>query len=145
METYSINGKEYTQQSLVWGQVKQLRVLMEKVTWPGDLNPISFVDLLGEYFPEFAAIVLRESGKSLKDKNIEKLIEEFSEELSLDVSVKIVNDFFVCNPIDSLFSGLSGLLKKMNESLDQTNMMMLIPSTKSVSSLPEEISPNSTQ
>jgi len=136
MFSYEIEGEKFIQKSLVWGQVKQLKELFQNVRIKSDFSEYDMIDLLGEHLPTFCAIVLRKEGQELKDKNLEELGNLFSEILDVTTSVKVVEDFFVCNPIDSILKSLSGMIQSVGLTLKNS---MEIQSSTSVQSLPEVI------
>jgi hypothetical protein len=109
MYEYEIGGKKYIQKPLVWGQVKQMRVIVSRIKFGSDFEPAGMMDLLGDNVPSFCAIVLREEGQNLVDKNLEALTSEFEEKLDVGTSIKVLEDFFVCNPIDLISKSLLGV------------------------------------
>lgn len=142
MIEYQINNKKYIQKPMVWGQVKQFQTLLKDVIWPTEFTIVTFLDVFSDQLPLFAAIVLTEEGKSLKDKNVDLLKIEFDEFLDIGTSIKMVEDFFVCNPIDSILKSLSGMMQKIREALP----MKQLPTQSNISavSLQEETSQNET-
>ncbi len=147
MFSYEIEGEKFIQKSLVWGQVKQLKELFQNVRIKSDFSEYDMIDLLGEHLPTFCAIVLRKEGQELKDKNLEELGNLFSEILDVTTSVKVVEDFLVCNPIDSISKSLSGLgqmakglmpMRPVNSVVQETPLTQpSVPSQEEI--LPSEI------
>ena len=110
METakYTINGKVYFQRPLVVGQIEQLGEFLEGLSWSeGNLGTAGIIKLLGNKLPCAVAIVLREEGKLLKDKDLERLEEEFREHLEHQTALKVVSDFLEFNPPNSMPDALN--------------------------------------
>lgn len=110
METakYTINGKVYFQRPLVVGQIEQLGEFLEGLSWPtGNLGAAGIVKLLGNKLARAIAIVLREEGRLLRDKDIEALEAEFKEHLEHQTALKVVNDFLEFNPPSSVPDALN--------------------------------------
>jgi len=106
---YIINGKEYVQKKLVLMQWNQLLKVIEGVSFTLDSSPTSMVYQLGERVPEALAIVLCETNISIREKNIESVKEDM-ELADIDIAVKVIEDFFGCNPIVSLLEKFQGLM-----------------------------------
>jgi hypothetical protein len=143
MFEYEINGKKYIQKPLVWGQVRQFQSLLKEVVWPTEFTIVTFMEVFSDQLPQFAAIIVSEEGKLLKEKNIDGLTVEFEEFLDIGTSVKMVEDFFDCNPIDSILKSLSGMMRKVVEALPKKSVE--IQSNISAVSLQEEILQNEIQ
>lgn len=115
---YEFGGKRYVQTKMVWGQVKQLNALIKGIQFPTTgLSPAGLIDLLGEKVPLAVAILVYEEGTSLKDKDLDALVAQFEFELPFDTVIKVIEDFFVLNPIISVIEklkvGIQALQKQM--------------------------------
>ena len=119
-KTYTIGGKKYTQKPLVWGQIKQLKDLMKGVEFPADVNVMSTIDALEDTLPKVVAIVLREDGKTLKQKDVDALAASCDEHLELETIVDIVEDFFLCNRTTLLFEKLKKVFGDLMPKVDLT-------------------------
>lgn len=98
---YAINGNIYTQKPLVLGQVMPLIKLLEgKVI--NDVSPLALVTVLGETLPRCMAIILIPEGASVRDRDLDALEAEFSDNMDLDTAMQVASDFFLCNPLSSL-------------------------------------------
>jgi len=138
MFKYEIGGKTYIQKPLVLGQIRQLIGHLKGLEIkPGSSGNIIFE--LGDQLPVALAIVLVEEGKSPKRETEE--IVQFSEELEYlidgDTTLRVVEDFFVCNPTFSILERI-GRLKKFMTAKNPTG------SKNPSSSSPEETSPKET-
>lgn len=116
---YDIGGKKFTQRKLVLGQVRQLIRLLPEIVIRAGATPLSILVGLDEKTSQALAIVLREEGSELKDKNVEALAAFLDENCDLDVAGRVIDDFFVLNPLSSLQArlekmtqGLAGFTKK---------------------------------
>lgn len=141
---YTIAGKNYTQKPLVFGQLRQLEAVVSGLGLSADMNINDLVRKLisGGALGKAIAIVLTPEGIKLKDKKIDALIEEIEFDLELDTTVKVIEDFFTCNPIHSLTEkiGQAGerIKAKAAEQMKSTTPTALSPS------LPQETSPRET-
>lgn len=148
---YELNGKKYIQRAIVPGQAKQLFAVMQSIIIPGSADNIAFVVALGDKLPVVAACVLRADAGNipwLKVDNslgIPRLVEdadsfsafafEIGQHLSIETAVKVVSDFFDCNPTALLLERLTGIENKIASLIKPIGSK-----TSSVSSAPE-ISP----
>ena len=119
---YEIGDTKFTQQPLVWGQIKQLKNLLSGTKFTGDLNVMSIIDVLEDKLPAAVAIVLREEGKSPKEKDTEALANGFEDVLELETTVNVINDFFLCNRIGSLFQKLKTVFGNLLPEIDLTSL-----------------------
>lgn len=138
--TYDIGGKTYTQKALVLGQVKQLTKIVTGLEFSEDVDILSIIEMLGDKLPLAFAIILTEEGKSLKDKDLEACASELEFTVDVNVSIQVIEDFFVCNPTGLVFKkiteGIKSLLGKAEvqeekleviEEKDQTDGTGLMP------------------
>lgn len=139
--SYTIGDKTYCQNKLVLGQVRQIVKLLEGVEIKKDADSLALIKMLDDKLPDALAIVLTESGTSLKNKDIKALAEELEFSVDLDMAVQVIEDFFSCNPIASLIEKLTGTLSKIQP---VGNIPTPTGFLKSSSFLPEETSQNET-
>ena len=116
---YEFGGKTYIQEMLVWGQVRQLASILKGIKFEGQMTVGVVIDILGDTLPSAIAIVLTEEGTSLKDKDFESMAKDFEFSLPIDVAVKVIEDFFICNPTVSLLEKLKGMMEKLQGSLNE--------------------------
>ncbi|OGP65792.1 MAG: hypothetical protein A3K22_00970 [Deltaproteobacteria bacterium RBG_16_42_7] len=136
---YKIGGKTYTQKPLVLGQMRQLMSLLQGIVLPPDkINTFGVIFLLGNKLPAAIAIVLIPEGTNLKDKDVNVLAKEIEFEISPEQTIEVINDFFTCNPLASLFKNISEMAEKITAQMQETLL------NKSASSSPAEMSPNET-
>jgi len=111
---YVIEDKTYIQKSLVLGQIKQLTKLLKGIAWPQQLDVVAIIEAITEVLPDALAIVLIEKGKDsakeLKNKDLVTMKEEFEFSVSSELIINIVNDFLSCNPINSMWSLMRGVI-----------------------------------
>jgi hypothetical protein len=137
---YEINGKTYVLKKLVLGQMRQLIEVLKTIRIPAGAGTAGLIAALGDNLPLALAVVLTEEGKAIKDKDLEKLAEEFNEfNLEVETAIQVIDDFFVLNPIASLWEKIQGLLEGI------TKGMKGIGSTNSSSPSAEAISPSATE
>jgi len=117
--TYKIGEKEYTQRQLVWGQVRQLALLLKDVSIGDDLSEASLISSIGDRIHKALAIVLTEKGASVKDKDLVVCATELEFNIDLDMIMRVIEDFFVCNPIISILEKLSGAVKALREKVTE--------------------------
>jgi len=127
---YEVEGKRYVQKKLVLGQIAQLMDLLKETTIPamfsladdaGDMklsfNAGAVAALLGERLPRAVAIVLTEEKVPLPEKDLERLTGEVRWAFDSEITMRVVEDFFTCNPIVSLLERYVGMMKNMRESI----------------------------
>jgi hypothetical protein len=141
---YEIGGKKYTQGALVLGQLEQLLPIAEGVTVQGDSEALEVIRLLGDKISTAIAIVLRADKEHLKDKNVEELAETLKFEMEMDVAFKVVEDFFLCNPIASLLDKLADMMDNVTESLEMDGSENLSQSSQKETSPSESKSSGDT-
>ena len=139
---YEIGGRKFVQKALVLGQVKLLISTIRGVALPRDATPASLVIALGDKVADVLAIVLSEEGIPLKNKKLRDVQDLIEENLSIEQSIGMVEDFFDCNPIASISEAMIGLAKKVEQVM--TAKVSKEPSTESVSPLVEETLPSET-
>jgi len=105
--TYTIGGKTYVQRPLVLGQWRQLIPLLAGIALPANPGVEDLLFALGESIERIAAVVLTEEGASPKDKDIAALAAELEYSLTPHTAIRIADDFFVCNPLQSVFEELT--------------------------------------
>ena len=135
---YEIGGVIYTQRPLVLGQIRQLMNLMKGIIIPHDIDTMGLVSLRGDKLPQAVAIVITPEGMSLKDKDVKALTDEIEFEISPEMSMQVVEDFFTGNPIVSLLEKLNIAVGKIGEKMKETGLK------SSSAPLPEETSPKET-
>jgi len=139
---YEIGGRKFVQKALVLGQVKQLISVIRGTVIPSVISSQSLVIALGDKVSEVLAIVLSEEGVSLKNKKTKEVQELLEENLSIEGSIKMVEDFFDCNPIASISGAMIGLSEKVQKAMTKTELKT--PSTESVLPSVEETLPKET-
>jgi len=133
MRQYKIGDKIYIQRPLVIGQVKQLLAELQGIVIPSNVDVIDLVAAIGDRLPDALAVILTPSGMSPKDKDLKKLSEELAFSLEIEQAMEVVEDFFVLNPISSLFG-------RLNQAIEKIQAQFLMSSTTLSASSPEEIS-----
>ena len=114
MPEYDIGGKKYIQRPLVLGQMLQISEVLKGVkTLP--VNPAEALRALGDKMPKALAIVLTEEGQSIKDKDLEAISKEISFSIDMDTMFKVIEDFFVCNPISLNLDKFTGAMQRISE------------------------------
>ena len=165
---YKIGDKMYYQKPLVLGQIKQLEEFLKDFIIPGNFSVTTLMSMLGNKFPYALAVVLIEEGKSLSDRfrlsnsplagvgNFGyEPIPEIMNQIALDIainnnletSVKVIEDFFVCNPTASIFQKLSGIISALGINQHCPPLEVVGGGTglmNSASSSPAETSPGET-
>ena len=114
MKLYKINDKEFYQDKLKLGQIKQLLPYLDKIVGAFDKEDMNLIDLvtkLSDDISQILAVILIEKGTNLRDKNIEDLSAFLDENLDLDGTLEIVADFFDITPIGSLIEKIGRIFK----------------------------------
>lgn len=107
---YEFGGKVYTQEKLVWGQVRQIASALKGVSFTGEMSVAGLIDMVGDKLSSVLAIVLTEEGTSIKDKDLTVLAEEIEASIPIDMLMQVVEDFFICNPMALVLEKLTGLV-----------------------------------
>lgn len=138
-KSYRIGDKIYIQRPLVLGQMKQIREVLNGLTFPARFTVPNIIEALEDRLPLALAVVLTPEGQPVKGKDIPALADELEGVLELETAIEVVEDFFICNPVASLSTKLAGMA-------DRLRGMMTGPtgSNSSSSSSPTETSPNAT-
>jgi len=129
MYKYEIGSKVYEQKALVWGQVQQLTNLLTGLAFSSDMTPVEMVGIIGDKMPVALAIVLTEQGKSPRGKNLTELAEELAFDTSVEMVVKIIEDFFDCNPTALYLEKISKLVGNVTKQVNQEITLPESPSS----------------
>jgi len=117
---YEIGGKKYTQNPLVLGQVGQLMRIVEGMVIPSGVDTLGLISALGDKLPLAIAIVLTPEGVTLKDKDIHALASELEFEMPPEMAIQVIEDFFTCNPIQSLLERIGSMAGKIAGKIQTT-------------------------
>jgi hypothetical protein len=128
---YTLNGKTYVQRALVLGQIRQLAAVLNSLIFPPDLSALQILVVIGDQLPAAAACVLRDENGSIPWIRTEMIgnnpviscdperfsahVLEIADVLTAEAAVKVIEDFFGCNPIASLWEKLSGIEQKLRQ------------------------------
>lgn len=115
---YTIGEKTYVMKPLVMGQINQLINLLKEIDFPEELNVMSIVMALGDKLPKAIAIILHEPDVALKNKNIEVLGGDLAFELSPELTMEIVENFFDCTPVSSLLEKMAKTIESVVEKVN---------------------------
>ena len=133
---YEIGGKEFEIKPLVLGQVRQIAELFEDTNlvelFSQDID--SFLKIVGKKLPRFLAIVLREKGKPLKDKDLEELTSLIEEEVDITTALRMVRDFFGVNDIRSLIEEVTQTVNQTQEQSTGTGLRSSSSSSQTATS-----------
>lgn len=142
VKSYTIGDHAFEQRKLVWGQELQIRELFR------DLNQgltdqqqgIDLLQVLEPVLPRFCAIVLREPGKLLREKDLADLTAYLEETIDTATAAAVVNDFLACTPLAETLEAMTSLVTAIG------GMIVTRPSSSSAASaaLAEETSPAGT-
>lgn len=107
---YEIGDRSFEQRRLVFAQTLQIKEVFGELI--GQLrdnkeNLGGLTAVLGDQIPRFAAIVLREKGSSLKEKDLDLLTGFLVEEMDAEAAAGIVEDFLALTPISSDLTALT--------------------------------------
>jgi hypothetical protein len=110
--SYEIGGNKFTQKALVLGQISQLLEVLKGLALPADMSPLGLVAALGGRLPKALAVVLNPDGVAIKDKDLAVLGEHIAFEMEADLAIRVIDDFFDCNPLSSTLARLTDLVKR---------------------------------
>lgn len=146
--SYEIGGKKYTQGKLVLGQIEQLIPLLDGLSFSADPQPLEIVRSLGGRISTAISIALKADGQELRDKDVEEQAKDLKFSMSLPTTLKIVKDFFLCNPIGSLLEELTTAMEEIAQMVPEEiaeTAPAVDGSEKSSQSSQKETSPNETE
>ena len=122
-KVYEIGGRKFVQRKLVWGQAKQIIKEIEDIELPSEFTPKDVLKVLESRLPKLISIVLIPEGESVRTKKNEEMLEFFEWEMSLEQTIKVIEDFFVCNPIplwlDKVGAGMSKMTNDFGKSSEK--------------------------
>lgn len=138
--TYTIDGITYEQRPLVIGQVEQLASIIIGTSFPAGGGPLEIIEALGqERLMRACAVVLREQGKApWWQKDLDALAEAFAWTMDVETSIRIVTDFFDCNPLSLLFDALKNMSAAVMKAAERVTASPASSSSSPVETLPEE-------
>ena len=110
---YEIGSTIYIQKRMTLGQVKMLNKLFAEIAIPPDFTAINLFTAFSGKLSEFMGVVLCKKGTPLKDRVYATIVEEMDDFADLDIGFKVVQDFFVCNPIASYFDQMMTAFQKL--------------------------------
>lgn len=113
-KTYDINGKKYTQQPLVIGQVARLLTELKGVAIT-DISPLGLIAALGEKLPGLFACVLVPAGVAPQDVEIDTLADELAYSVDTETALEVLADFLSMADLASLFARLTTMLAQANQ------------------------------
>jgi len=117
MYKYEIAGKVYIQNPLVLGQIRQLMHLLEGLKIPREIDTLGLIAILGGKISQAIAIVITLEGTSPKEKDISVFASEIEFELSPDITMQVIEDFFDCNPIPLILERLGKIAEAITKKM----------------------------
>lgn len=157
---YKIGDKTYSMKQITPGQIKQLEGFIREFVIAGEITPATIMSILGNNLPYALAIVLVEEGKTLADRfrltpgerfgyepdagKMNAIALEIATSIDLGTELQVIEDFFVCNPLDSYTRRLGGLMGKVTQNLPHTGLTNSAPSSPEATSPGETISSGDT-
>lgn len=142
-KVYEIGGRKFVQRKVVWGQAKQIIKEIEGVELPSEFTPKDVLKVLESRLPRLVSIVLIPEGESARTKKNDEMLEFFEWEMSLEQTMEIIEDFFVCNPIPSWLDKVGAGMSKMTSDFGKSSEKET-GSTETLQSLQEVTSQNAT-
>jgi len=80
-----------------------------------------------------------EDGVPLKKKNLTEVQELLEENLSIEQTIKVIEDFFDCNPIVSISGAMIGLSEKVQKTMTQATTLTASALPSQEETLPKEM------
>jgi len=113
--TYKIGGRVYVQRPLVLLQIEQLVEFVNSEMFKGYqvTSAVGIVRCLGDKLAQILAIVLTPREVSVEDKDLAGIAAHLRAHVDIETAIKVVNDFLSCNPINSVFDRLTGIMAKL--------------------------------
>jgi hypothetical protein len=114
---YEIGGVVYEQKRLVLGQINQLIGLLKEVNIPKESTAMNLVTALGDKLSLAIAIVLHKPDVKLRDKDIKEIASDIEFEMSPELALEVIEDFFDLTPISSLLEKVGKTVEKVAEKM----------------------------
>ncbi len=133
MRQYKIGDKIYIQRPLVIGQVRQLLSVLEGIQIPSDVDVMGLVATLGDRLPDALAVILTPVGTHPKEKDLKAISDEIAFSLELETAMKVIEDFFVLNPISSLFERMGKMVEAIQAQFQTQSMNSFVSSQEETS------------
>lgn len=114
---YEIGGITYFQAPLKLGQINQLIGLLKEVNIPAEATAMNLITALGDKLSLAIAIVLHKPEVKLKDKDIKEVADEIEFEMSPELALEVIEDFFDLTPISSLLEKVGKTVEKVAEKM----------------------------
>lgn len=141
---YRIGGVVMEQRPLVLGQIRQLMEVLKGATIPAEAGAMELLAILGDRLPRALAVVLCPEGQQVLDKNLDELAGWLEFAMDADAAIRVVEDFFVCNPVVSLLDRLTGATGKLAAATAREEARPETGSSDSALSSPTATSPEET-
>lgn len=148
VKTYEIGGKKYEQRELVLAECRLFRRELQGLELPAATDVMGWVKEVvaaleeSDRLDRVLAILLTEQGGSRRDKDLAALAAELVATITPQQIARVITDFFVCNPVNSILDLLTGILESLSAVLNLTARQTL--SRRLSSSLPTGTSPVAT-
>jgi hypothetical protein len=84
---------------------------------PTDATALNLITALGDRLSMAIAIVLHQPDVKLKDKNIEQLASDIEFEMSPELALEVIEDFFDLTPISSLLEKVGKTVGKIADKM----------------------------
>jgi hypothetical protein len=88
------------------------------------MTPLDLINVLEEKLPIVLAVVLTEKGFSPREKVITEVASEFEFDIELETIIKVIEDFFDCNPIASFLERINKLVGEMTTEVDKISQKL---------------------
>lgn len=137
---YDIGGKIYIQRPLVLGQVRQLLEILKGITIPADADTLGMIEAVGGRLPKALAAILNPEGIPLREKDLDAIAAELEFAITPEQIFEVAEDFFDCNPLQSLLQKLGMAAGTITAQMAQVTALKPF-----ASSLPAGTSPVETQ
>ncbi len=138
IKKYEIGGRSFEQTRLVFGQTLQIKGIFGEIF--NEIRQVenagSLTTVLAERTPRFIAIVLREKGQKLIDKDLDQLTEFLEENIDAPTAAAVVQDFLALTPIALDLTALGQLATAIGETV--TTALKSLSATLQAETSPEE-------
>lgn len=138
VKTYQIGDRQFEQSRLVFGQTLQIKAIFGEIF--NEIRQVenagSLTHVLAEQTPRFVAIVLREKGQKLIDKDLDQLTDFLTDTIDAPTAAAVVQDFLVLTPIALDLTALGELATAIGETV--TTALKNMSATLQAATSPEE-------
>ena len=138
MKEYTIGDRKYVQRPLVVGQFNRLVPLIEGIRVSQESTPADLIKAFGGVLPDALAVVLLPEGEevaaSFEPNALTARRSHLEWNTGPEAALEVIEDFFDCNPVSSIFERLTGMMTTVREKAPKIPAGVMTPTQANGSS-----------